>query len=80
MSAESDNLYKLLESLYGGDLSTLDPNAFSELVHFIATKTNTALITPQELQIRLADLPLEKIQYLTTHMKQLQKLNSQSST
>jgi hypothetical protein len=76
--SEIEELYNSLESLYGGDLSSLEPNIFSELVHWVEKKSNITFLTPEEFKAKLESIPLEKRISLISELKEMKKVNKKS--
>jgi hypothetical protein len=78
MTIETEELYNLLESLYGGNLSVLEANIFSELVHWVEKKSNVAFLTPEEFKAKMESIPLEKRISLISQLEEMKNVNKKS--
>jgi|GEM_PF-3172018 hypothetical protein len=70
---QTQRLLDLLTVLYGGNLSSLDPNTFASMVLWISQRTGVAFISPEEFQSRLVQIPPDEMEKLIAHLKSIQK-------
>lgn len=68
---QTQKLLELLTVLYGGDLSSLDPNTFSSMVFWISQRTGIAFISPEQFESRLIQIPPDEMENLIAHLKSI---------